>query len=285
LPLEVPNRYLELAPVIISAPTPRCGTTLAQRLISESDNAFIYGEEIGNQIRPLANVLLGLIQHFERAGDANDADFEKALAGAQTDWRPGLLPPTQVMLRAWVETFYQLPMALAEFGRSIGRPVWGFKKPDFTRDQLRAFLMLMPKARVIYIFRRLDDVLRSAKARRFVSDDASIAAFCAAWAKNLSEVMSLGSDQRILFVRYEEFVEARAAHIRAFETFTGALGLKAEAFETKVNTFAGDAANGHSPTQYIAPAELTDADRAAIETSAGPLMAELYPAAAVAPSH
>ena len=284
MPLEVPNRYLALAPVIVTAPTPRCGTTLIQRLFGASDNAFLYGEEVGHHIRTLTNFLVGLIQQFDRTGPANDADFERALAGTLTDWRPGLMAPSQVMLKGWVETYYQLPMALAEFGASIRRPIWGFKGPDYPRDQLRAFLMLMPKAKVIYVFRRLDDALKSAKARRFVTDEAGVAAFCATWAKNLSEVMALGQDERILFVRYEELVSARAAHIQAFETFTGARGLKPEAFETKVNTFEGDEADGRSPTQYIAPAELTDSDLAAIEAAAGPLMAELYPTPAVARS-
>ena len=276
MPLEVPNFYLDLSPVIVSAPTPRSGTTLVQRLISSADNAFLYGEEVGSHIRTLTNLMVSVTKTFDRHGEANDADFERALAGEQTDWRPGMMAPTPVMRRAWVETYYQLPAALSEYGKSIGRPVWGFKGPDYPRDQLRAFLMMLPKAKVIYIFRRLDDVVKSAKARRFLKTDEDVAAFCATWAKNLTEVMAL-NDPRILFVRYEAFITAQAAHIAAFEAFTGARGIRAQAFDIKVNTFAGDEANGHSPTQYIAPAELTETDRKAIAEAAGPLMAQLYP--------
>jgi len=275
LPLEVPNKYLTLAPVIITAPAPRCGTTLVQRLLSSADNAFIYGEEVGHHIRTLTNFMVGLIRQFEREGPGYDADFEKALAGALADWRPGLMAPSRVMMRAWVETYYQIPMGLAEFGASIGRPIWGFKGPDYPRDQVRAFLMLMPCARVIYVVRRLEEVLKSAKARRFVTDDAGVAAYCAAWAKNLSDMMTL-QDERVLLVRYEELLAAREAHLTAFETFTGACGLKPVAFETKVNTYLGDEADGHSPTQYIAPSELSDRDRRAIDEAAGPLLASLY---------
>jgi hypothetical protein len=279
LPLEVPNAYLNLAPVIITAPTPRCGTTLVLRLLSASDNAFIYGEEVGRQIRMLGNYMMGLVTEFERVGPRYNAEFQRALAGTLIDWRPGLLPPTNVLLNAWVHTFYPIPMALAEFGASIGRPIWGFKAPDYARDELRAFLTLMPKGRVIYVVRRLEDALASAKARRFVTDDASVAVFCAAWAKNLGDMLTL-NDDRVLLIRYEELLVAREAHLKALESFTGAQGLRPEAFNTKVNTFFGDEADGHSPTQYITPATLTDGDLQAIERAAGPILENFYRATA-----
>jgi hypothetical protein len=274
--LEVPNRYLALAPVIVSAPTARCGTTLVQRLLSASTNAFLYGEEVGHHIRTLTNFLIGLQQQFQTTGEAADADFRLALAGELKDWRPGLMPPTQVMLRAWVETFYQIPLALAEHGSSIGRPIWGFKGPDYTRDQLRAFLMLMPQSRIIYVFRHLAEALKSAKARRFAVTDAQVAAFCAQWATNMREVLELGGDPRVMFLRYESLIADEPANVRLLEAFTGARGIDAKVFGVKVNTFVGAAAEGRSPTQYIEPAALSPADLAAVEAHAGPLLKQLY---------
>jgi len=274
--LDVPNRYLALSPVIITAPTARCGTTLVQRLLCTGDNSFLYGEEVGLHIRTLTTYLIGLIQQFERGGAAADAEFEKALSGVQDDWRPGLMPPTQVMLKAWIETYYQIPAALADYGASIGRPIWGFKGPDYARDMLRAFLMLMPKAKIIYVFRDLTEALKSAKARRFATTDEEVAAFCSKWAANMREVSDLRSDARVLFLKYEDLIADHAATVAAVEAFTGATGLKADVFDVKVNTFIGDEARGFSPTQYIAPAELTAADRAAITTHAGPVIAALY---------
>jgi hypothetical protein len=274
--LEAPNRYLALAPVIITAPTPRCGTTIVQRLISASQNAFLYGEEVGHHIRTLTNFMVGLMKQFDETGEASDADFEKALAGELTDWRPGLMPPVRVMLKGWVETYYQLPLALAEHGAAIGRPIWGFKGPDYTRDQLRAFLMLLPRAKVVYVFRHLAEALKSAKARRFATTDAEVDAFCGRWATNLSEVVALRTDPRLLFLRYEDLAADETAIIRLLEQFTGAVGIDPRVLAVKVNTYAGEAAHGHSPTQYIAPAALTPADEAAIERHAGPILEQLY---------
>ena len=277
--LNVPNRYLALAPVIITAPTARCGTTLVQRLLCTGDNSFLYGEEVGLHIRTLTGFLIGLIQQFERGGDAADAEFERALSGDQDDWRPGLMPPTQVMLKAWIETYYQIPAALADYGTSIGRPIWGFKGPDYARDMLKAFLMLMPKARILYVFRDLAEALKSAKARRFVTTDEEVAAFCAKWATNMREVLDLRADERVLFLKYEDLIADRGRTVAGIETFTGATGLKPGVFDVKVNTFKGDAAQGFSPNQYIPPADLSAADRAAIATHAGQVMAALYPTA------
>ena len=274
--LDVPNRYLTLSPVIITAPTARCGTTLVQRLLCTGDNSFVYGEEVGLHVRTLTGFLIGLIQQFERGGEAADAEFVRALSGDQTHWSPGLTPPTQVMLKAWTQTYYQIPASLADFGQSIDRPVWGFKGPDYARDMLKAFLMLMPRAKIVYVYRDLHEALKSAKARRFATTDEEVAAFCVKWATNMAEVAALRTDPRVLFLKYEDFIADRAAAVSAIESFTGAAGLKPAVFDVKVNTFKGDAGRGFSPTQYIDPAALTAADRAAIAAHAGAMMAEHY---------
>jgi len=274
--LDVPNRYLALSPVIVTAPTARCGTTLVQRLLCTGDNSFLYGEEVGLHVRTLTGFMIGLIQQFERGGAAADAEFERALSGDQANWSPGLMPPTQVMLNAWTETYYQIPAALADYGQSIGRPIWGFKGPDYARDMLKAFLMLMPKARIIYVFRDLSEALKSAKARRFVTTDEEVAAFCAKWATNLREVLDLRADPRMLLLKYEDMVANPARTVAGVEAFTGATGLNGEVFDVKVNTFQGEEARGFSPSQYIAPAELTPTDRAAVTAHGGAILAALY---------
>jgi len=274
--LDVPNRYLTLSPVIVTAPTARCGTTLVQRLLCTGDNSFLYGEEVGLHVRTLTGFMISLIQQFERGGAVADAEFERALSGDQANWNPGLMPPTQVMLKAWTETYYQIPATLADYGQGIGRPIWGFKGPDYARDMLKAFLMLMPKARIIYVFRDLNEALKSAKARKFVTTDEEVAAFCAKWATNLREVLDLRADPRVLLLKYEDMVANPARTVAGVEAFTGATGLNGDVFDVKVNTFRGEEARGFSPSQYIAPADLTPTDRAAVTAHGGAILAALY---------
>jgi hypothetical protein len=273
--LEVPNAYLELAPVIVTAPTARCGTTLIQRLLTSSVNAFIYGEEIAAYMASLTQVMVSFLQLCDKLGPRMDADYAEALAGPPVNWCPGLMPPAAVIRPAWVATYYQIPFALAHHGQAIGRPIFGFKRPDLSRDMLKALLMMLPKARVIYVFRNLEDALKSAKARRFVTTEADVAAFCTKWATNIQEATELASDPRVMFLRYERLAD-REAVVHELEAFSGARGVKAEVFDARTNTFVGAEQDGHSPTQYIEPAPLTSADRDAIARLAGPLIAKLY---------
>jgi len=275
--LVVPNRYLALAPVIVTSPSTRCGTTLVQRLLTASGNAFIYGEEVGHQIRTVAVWLVGLLRQFAQTRQVNDADFERAMAGELADWRPGLSAPAEVMSGAWTETFYQLPFALAEFSRSRGRPVWGFKVPAYDRDTLRTLLSLMPNARVVYLVRNLCDALKSAKARRFVEGEDQVERFCTDWARNVRETIDLTADPRVLVLRYEDLVARRAPQLERLRTFSGADLLKPEVFDLKINTYAGLEADGHSPSQYIAPLELSEAERRIVMAEAGPVLTHLYP--------
>jgi len=274
--LELSNRYLTLAPIIVTSPTTRCGTTLVQRLISASDNALLYGEEIGHHIRALTEWFLGLMRGQEQMGDALDADFQRTLAGTLEDWRPGLAPPSSVMLRAFAETYYQLPSTLADYGRAIGRPVWGFKGPAYSFDAIRAMLALMPHATVVYMIRNPFDALKSAKARRFVVDAEDVAGFCSEWARNVGQALELGESPWMTLLKYEDLIAQPKAQIGRLESFTGARGVNPGVLDIKVNTFAGAEADGHSPSQYIAPMELTADEAAAVMTHAGAIVAELY---------
>src|SRR5262245_39679830 len=116
--LAVPNRFLALAPIVVTSPTARCGTTLVQRLLCASCNAFVFGEHPAQYMRQLTAMFAALLRHSEENGAATDGDFERALAGALTDWRPGLAPPMHIMINAWVQTYYQIPTALDDFARA-----------------------------------------------------------------------------------------------------------------------------------------------------------------------
>lgn len=275
--LSLSERHLAAAPVIVTSPATRCGTTLVQRLLCASDNAFVYGEEIGNQFRTLASLFAAQIRYGEQNGEAMDDAFYLAMAGGLRDWRPGLGPPAQIVLKAWTETFYQLPMALSAFGNTVGRPIWGFKWPGCPASTVRSFLALMPRARVVHVLRNAADALASAKARRFVVTAEDAARFCAEWARNVDGFDAFADDPRLLILKYEDLIADRERGLAALTAFTGADNIRRSEFDLKVNTFEGDEAQGHAPGQYIAPVPLTEADRAAVAARAGQAMARHYP--------
>ncbi|MGZ3275281.1 MAG: sulfotransferase [Caulobacteraceae bacterium] len=280
--LALSEPSLAAAPVIVTSPTTRCGTTLVQRLLCASDNAFVYGEEIGNQFRTLAGMLVAQIRHCEANGEAMDEGFRLAMAGTLREWRPGLAPPAQTVVDAWAAAFYQLPMTLHAFGQSLGRPIWGFKWPGCPSEAVRTFLTLMPRAKVIYVLRNAADALASAKARRFVVSTDDAARYCADWTRSVKGFAAIAGDPRLMILKYEDLIADREQGLRALSAFTGAQNIRRSEFDLKVNTFEGDEAEGRSPTQYIAPLPLTEADWAVLEAEAGEAMAELYPALAPA---
>jgi hypothetical protein len=275
---------LAAAPIIITSPTTRCGTTLVQRLLCASDNAFVYGEEIGNQFRALAGLFVTQIRNCEVNGASMDDGFRLAMAGALNDWRPGLTPPAQTVIDAWTAAFYQLPITLHAFGATAGRPIWGFKWPGCPVEAIRTFLALMPQAKIIYVLRDPAGALASAKARRFVVSTEDAAHYCADWARNVKGFAAMADDSRMLILKYEDLVADRQRGVQTLSAFTGAQNIRRSEFDLKVNTFEGDEAQGHSPTQYIAPEPLTEADWAVLQAEAGDVMAELYPSPP-APAH
>ena len=275
--LDLSAAYLEAAPIIVTSPTTRCGTTLVQRVLCASDNAIVYGEEIGRQFQALTALFATQIRYCENHQAKLDEDFARAIGGVLTDWRPSLAPPAQVLLRAWTDTYFQLPLALARFGSEIGRPIWGFKWPGCPIELITAYLTLMPRAKVVYVMRNLVDALKSAKARRFVTNAAEVESFCVQWAKNAQAALGLQKHGRVLILPYERLLERRDEQLGALGAFTGARGLRPQAFDVKVNTYLGDKADGHSPTQYIEPAPLTEAEFETVFDKAGGPMKTYYP--------
>ncbi len=275
--LDIPNRYLALAPIVVTSPTTRCGTTLVQRLLTATDNCFVYGEEIGNHVRALTHVFIAQVGHLETNGAAVDEAFIQALTRTLDRWQPGLGPPANVMLHIWTETYYQLPANLAAFGRTLDRPLWGFKWPGYARHELRLLRLLMPQTRVIYVTRNVVDALQSAKARKFVVTEPEAERFCTEWASNMTAFAEDGAEERTLHLRYEILIGQCEAQIAALAAFTGALSIQSSELEVKLNTFVGEASDGHSATQYIAPEALSAREWAIVGERAGGAMARHYP--------
>jgi len=276
LKLEIPEQHQGLAPLVVTAPTTRCGTTLLQRVLSSAHNGFLYGEEVGGNLKIMAHWLLGVMRRLERDHATRDEEFNAALEGNLAAWRPGLGAPSDVTLKSALETFYQIPTSLADHARAINRPIWGFKYPGYDHDTLRALLVLMPGTRIIYLVRNPLDALRSAKARRFVVSLEEVRAFCETWTLRVSEIQAFRTDPRVLVLPYEDLVGEKAAQMARIEAFTGLLSLDERAFDLKVNTYRGDETRGYAPTEYIAPVPLTPEETAAALRATGAAAAEFY---------
>ena len=76
---------------------------------------------------------------------------------------------------------------------------------------------------------------------------------------------------------YEDVVKNSADCADLLELFTGVEKADRSVFDIKVNTFPGDAALGYSPSRYIEPEVLTDADRKTVLAKAGAMIRRYFP--------
>jgi len=276
---NLPSHLTGIAPIILTSPTTRCGTTLLQRLFLSSDNAICYGEDIGTNLNMLTTILMSQLKTVPPFKDDLNAQREAILAGNTDNWTPNVMPDIDGYLNRWIEIYYSLPRFLQDYSASIDRPVWLYKYPGIESDNIGAMRSLFPESKVLFIFRHLEAALKSAKARQFVSTLDEVAAYCMQWRTNMLEISDRSADENIIFIKYEDMIEQPEAHIAMLEAFTGATGINPAVFGTKVNTFAGVEAEGRSNSQYIDPQALNDEELELMERIAGPALAQLYPSA------
>ena len=69
-------------------------------------------------------------------------------------------------------------------------------------------------------------------------------------------------------MKYEDLIDQPGEWIDRLESFAGATGVNQEVMRRKINTFSGPIERGMSPTGYIEPQPLTDAEAEALRCGA-----------------
>src|SRR5690349_3141683 len=117
----MPPIVSDLDPLIVTAPSIRCGTTLLQRLISSSKNGLLFGETAANELitaLQMAEIKAGMYSH-------NSAQFASSLAafqaGGVNEWMIDLMPDLDGYLRALYDGYLTPIGYCREFARRAGR--------------------------------------------------------------------------------------------------------------------------------------------------------------------
>jgi Sulfotransferase family len=240
----------ELDPLLLTAPTIRCGTTLLQRLICSSPDALLFGEQAADELATAVQLITARRQML--AG--NRADFDASLAafaaGDSSDWMIDLLPDVDGYLQAIADGYLQPAAYCREFALRAGRRVWGVKYPGWGRDVLQRMMAELPRAKLIVIHRDVAAALRSAKARGSVRRLADAKAICAQWAANMRFASQLPSSPRTLLVAYEDLIRDPEPQLRRIEAFAGIAAIDRGVLAQRVNAWGG----------YVEPAELSEAE-------------------------
>jgi len=144
------------APIFILSAGWRSGSTLLQRLICSGEEVFIWGEPFdrATPIQSMARMAAPFSDTWPPAGYVKPSE-DLDLAAT---WVANLYPPTDA-LRAAHRAF--LMALFAEPARALGAKRWGFKEVRLGYAEALYLHALFPKARFLFIRRKLTDAYRS----------------------------------------------------------------------------------------------------------------------------
>ena len=271
---ELRREFGDLSPVLIMAPTTRCGSTLVQRAINEANGAIIYGENF-LLVEKMPNMLLGnLASNYSAKIQAVDATLRTFLEGDKGMDASGLLPDYARYRRLLLESFYRVVAFYRDESRASGYERWGMKHQVQDAGSLRYFLRMLPQFKAITLYRDVLAVARSVRARwpENLQNAQQYHELGRAWQANLRFLRNI-RPERMLQVRYEDLDgEGREACLARIEAHLG-LALSRRAFEKKVNAHRMEA--GRPTELYVPPAEVPPDMARALLQGAQPLYREL----------
>lgn len=253
-------------PIIVVAPTRRCGTTLLQRALNSTGAAIIYGENF-IFLESLPQFLASTRENWDVKVRNTSTARDRLLAG-EYDFEASMLFPDYVayakVMRENIDRIYRY---YEDAALGFGYDVWGIKSQIRRLSGFVEFMRIYPKAKYVFVYRNIVDAARSEKARfgHEYKGPAAWAAFAETWSQNVA-AMRARQGPNFLHVEYADMAADAAGTIAKMEAFCGVGGIRPEVFERKVNvTPVLDRLNeDEKASSYRPPAELTDAEQKAL---------------------
>lgn len=242
----------ELDPILIFAPSARCGITVLQRLLNSTGKIIIYGE---NSL--LINTMPQQLIHLPATADQHRQARQRLIAGEYDFWSSAIWPDVGRYCQATVQAIKLLLKNYQCAAAGDGFAHWGIKNPLNDGRFAAFFHQTFPASKIIFIYRHIVDVARSYKARKWLDNEQKLADVVKRWCQILSYMLGSDDDDRLMKIRYEDLVARPAEHAQRLEDFVGVAGIDRTVFGKKINTFTGPIGRGYSPTQYIEPEDLT----------------------------
>ena len=274
---ELQAQYSRLSPIIILAPTPRCGSTLLQRALNLGGQTIIYGE----------NFLMAEFAPHYLAGDLDDIAVKARVSDkTMTDFLDGnrgmdassLYPDYIAYRRKLLGYCFEIAELYRLESLKHGFAKWGFKHQLRDPRMFGNFTRIMSDFRAVTLYRDVVDVAKSTRARwpQNLQDARQAFAFGRRWRDNLQFLLGLTGD-RNLVVRYEDMVGDRERWIPRIEAHVEAAVAPA-AFERKVNVHNFSLESDRPMEGYVPPAALPEPMLRAVLHGAAPLRGQLgYP--------
>jgi hypothetical protein len=271
---ELKARFSGIDPILVLAPTPRCGSTLIQRAINLGGDAIIYGENfLLAEYAP--NFLAGELDDLALKAKVCDATLAQFLSGKKGMDASNLYPDYMAYRRKALMQCFEMADFYRDESLKLGYARWGLKHQIRHLAMFRKFLHLLPRFRAVTVYRDVVDVARSVMARwpQDIKDERQAFAYGRLWRNHLRYLFSVDPGLNLM-VRYEDLLSRQDEVIDSIERHLG-LRLGRDAFARRVNTHSFDLQREAPIEDYAPPAPLPDALRKALLAGASPLLQEL----------
>lgn len=263
----------QIKPVFVVAPSARNGITLMQRLLNSTRQIVIYGENVDLMDRLPAMVHTAVVTHTQ-FGEQFEASRRRFFNETTEGWTSNLWPSSEHNMLIMFEAFNKVAAMYQQTTEQNGLSRWGVKNPMTSPHMVMRLRAIIPQARFIFLYRNLYDVLRSARARKFIDSPESRDQYITNWHDNMLAVLDNPMPDTLI-MSHEDLVANPQESIAAIEQFAEVQGIDPAVLDQKINTFVGPTEAGLSPTGYIEPEPLTEEDVESAQRIAGSLLERL----------
>jgi hypothetical protein len=235
--MDQPTLLAGLAPILVTSPIQRSGTTLLQRLLSSSPDTLIFGETCANDLNLLTSLLMQKRSMYGRKEKWRSDQLAGVLRGDVNDWIPDLMPDTETYLEQFEQAVGGFLQYFAGSAAMHGRENWGVKLPGWNVFQLEQILLLMPGSRVIYLVRDIEDCVRSAKLMQLCERIEDTRQFIRIWQYNLQEARKRLVGPQVLWMDYEELTTQPDKEISRLGQFAGCSNMDRDVMNHRINNY------------------------------------------------
>lgn len=272
------------APIFVTSPAARSGTTFIQRLITSSDNGICYGTDAARRLLSLSEFVHSECLGLQERAQLQSYYLHSLLAGNQDYASVDLEIPGELPKHALVGALTFFKQHYDEATKAIEKDIWACKSPQSSFLSIVKIADFIPDLKCVYIYRNIVDVIQSQKAMGLVSTEESLVKTCMAWVSNTDVIAALSQKNfeqvpaMLLPVKFEDFVSNKEQGLRQLERFTGLVNIQRDAADTMINHCAPASESDPSPVlSYVKPAPLTDVELHIISHICKDRMSEIYP--------
>lgn len=253
-------------PVMVVAPSRRCGTTLLQRAVNSSGQVVIYGENF-NFVENYPAILKGVLHHYEIKCQNTAFARDKLLSGDYDFDASMLYPDYEAYVKMMRDNLARMYQFYESSTAGYGYEGWGLKHQIRDADAFLQFMKLFPRLRYIFVYRNIVDVARSEKARypHQYPEPRCFAALGQRWSGNI-EAMRRVAGAEIFHLEYRELAEAPEQTMEKLKAFCGLDHIDPAIFERRVNVspLLDRLSEEERETGYRRPSRLSAQDHAAL---------------------